>query len=204
MDKYTLLVLAAGMGSRYGGLKQIEKLGPGGETLIDYSIYDAMKAGFKNVIFVIRKSMEDEFKETIMGKYKNKIAVDYVLQEITSVPLGFKVPPQREKPWGTAHAILMAKEKIHDFFVVINGDDFYGRNSFVMLFNYLNTLSLSDTQSHAMVAYSLCNTLSENGTVSRGICTVNQHQYLEKIVEHTKINRCNGKIINYNNDQSQT
>ncbi|MDR0604867.1 MAG: nucleotidyltransferase [Bacteroidales bacterium] len=204
MNRYTLLVLAAGMGSRYGGLKQIEKLGPGGETLIDYSIYDAMNAGFENVIFVIRKSIEDEFKETVMEKYKNKIAIDYVLQEINNVPFGFKVPPKREKPWGTAHAILMAKEKIHDFFAVINGDDFYGRNSFVLLFNYLNTLSLSDTKSQAMVAYSLCNTLSENGTVSRGICTVNQHQYLEKIVEHTKISRCNSKIINHNNEQSQT
>jgi UTP-glucose-1-phosphate uridylyltransferase len=204
MNTYTLLVLAAGMGSRYGGLKQIEKLGPGGETLIDYSIYDAVNAGFKNIVFVIRRSIEDEFRETIMRKYENKIAVDCVLQEINEVPAGFKVPPEREKPWGTAHAILMAKDKIHNFFAVINGDDFYGRNSFVALFNYFEGLSLFDTKSQAMVSYRLCNTLSENGTVSRGICTLNREHYLEKIVEQTKISRYGDKIVNHNKDRSQT
>jgi dTDP-glucose pyrophosphorylase len=204
MRKYTLLILAAGMGSRYGGLKQIEKLGPCGETIIDYSIYDAVNAGFNKIVFVIRKSIEDEFKEIIMEKFQHKIEIDYVLQEISSIPSGFKVSPKREKPWGTAHAILMAKDKIDDFFAVINGDDFYGRNSFVVLFDYLNALSLSDTKTQTMVAYPLVNTLSENGAVSRGVCTVNKDQYLEKIVEHTEINRCGDKIINQNHDQSQT
>jgi dTDP-glucose pyrophosphorylase len=204
MNKYTLLILAAGMSSRYGSLKQIDKLGPGGETIIDYSIYDAMKAGFHKIVFVIRKGIESELKEIIMKKFSDKIEIDYVLQEIDSVPSGFKIPPQREKPWGTAHAILMAKDKIHDFFAVINGDDFYGRDSFATLVNYLNTLSLSDAKACSMVAYCLGNTLSDNGTVSRGICTVNKEQYLEKIVEYTKLSRCGDKIINQNSDQSQT
>jgi dTDP-glucose pyrophosphorylase len=204
MSKYTLLILAAGMGSRYGGLKQIDKLGPGGETIIDYSIYDALHAGFDKIVFVIRKSIEAEFQEIVIEKFKGKIEVDYVLQEIEHIPSRFKLSVPREKPWGTAHAILMAKDKIHDFFAVINGDDFYGKNSFLVLSHYLNTLSLSNTKTYAMVAYRLGNTLSDNGTVSRGICTVNKKQYLEKIVEHTKLNRNGDKIINRYADMSQT
>jgi choline kinase len=204
MTNHTLLVLAAGMGSRYGGLKQIDKLGQGGETIIDYSIYDAIQAGFNKIIFVIRKSIENDFKEVIINKFANKIDIDYVFQELDCLPAGFTTPKEREKPWGTAHAILMAKDKIDDFFAVINGDDFYGKNSFVVMANHLNTLSLDDKKSCNMVAYRLGNTLSESGTVSRGVCTVNNNFYLEKVVEHTKIKRENGKIINCENELSIT
>ena len=204
MNNRTLLVLAAGMGSRYGGLKQIDKLGQGGETIIDYSIYDAVNAGFNKIIFVIRKSIEEDFKTVIINKFKGKIAVDYVLQELDCLPAGFCVPKEREKPWGTAHAILMAKNKIDDFFTVINGDDFYGKNAFAVMANYLNTLSLNDTKACSMVAYRLDNTLSENGTVSRGVCTVDENFYLKKVVEFTKLKQDNGKIINCENEHSIT
>ncbi|MCL2131586.1 MAG: sugar phosphate nucleotidyltransferase [Lentimicrobiaceae bacterium] len=200
MKNYTLLVLAAGMGSRYGGLKQIDALGPKGETIIDYSIYDALQAGFTKVVFVIRKSIESDFCEVILNKYKGKIAVDYVLQEIDALPAHFIAPQDRTKPWGTGHAVLMAKNKIDSFFAVINGDDFYGRNSFKILVNYLNTISLEDTQAVAMVAYSLENTLSEHGSVSRGVCEVNEEHFLTKVTEHTKLCCRNGHIINENPD----
>ncbi|MDR1458745.1 MAG: nucleotidyltransferase, partial [Bacteroidales bacterium] len=137
-------------------------------------------------------------------KFRNKIEIDYVLQEINRIPSGFEIPPQREKPWGTAHAILMAKNKIDGFFAVINGDDFYGRDSFTSLVHHLNGLSLSNTKACCMMSYCLGNTLSDNGTVSRGICTVNKDRYLEKVVEYTKLQRCGNKVINDNNDQSQT
>lgn len=202
MKNQTLLVLAAGMGSRYGGLKQIDKLGQNGETIIDYSVYDALCAGFNKIIFVIRKNIEADFKEAIIKKFENKIAVDYVFQDVDKLPNGFSPPKEREKPWGTAHAILMAKNKINDFFAVINGDDFYGRNSFAILADYMNILSLKDTKSCSMVAYRLGNTLSENGTVSRGICTVDDNFYLKKIVEYTKLEQSEGKIINRENENS--
>jgi choline kinase len=202
MNNHTLLILAAGMGSRYGGLKQMDKLGQGGETIIDYSIYDAVNAGFNKIIFVIRKDIEADFKSAVIDKFKDKIAVDYVLQELDCLPTGFFVPEDRQKPWGTAHAILMAKDKIDDFFTVINGDDFYGKNAFVVIANYLSTLSLDDKNACFMVAYRLDNTLSENGTVSRGICTVDDDFYLQKVVEHTQLKRDNGKIFNYENELS--
>ena len=198
MKEYTLLVLAAGMGCRYGGLKQIDALGPGGETIIDYSIYDALQAGFTKVIFVIRKSIEADFCHVVLNKYKGKIAVDYVLQEIDAIPSDFSVPKDRTKPWGTGHAILMAKDKINNFFAVINGDDFYGGNSFKILANYLNTLSLEDIKSCAMIAYQLEKTLSEYGSVSRGVCEVNQDHFLTTVTEHTKLIYKNGQIINEN------
>ena len=200
MKEYTLLVLAAGMGSRYGGLKQIDALGPNGETIIDYAIYDALQAGFSKVVFVIRKSIEADFCEVVLNKYKGKIAVDYVLQEIDAIPSRFAVPCGRTKPWGTGHAVLMAKDKIDGFFAVINGDDFYGRNSFEILVNYLNTLSLEDVKDNAMVAYSLEKTLSVHGSVSRGVCEVNTEHFLTKVTEHTKLSRQNGQIINENPD----
>lgn len=198
----TLLVLAAGMGSRYGGIKQIAQLGPGGETIIDYSIYDAIHAGFSKIIFVIRKEIEKDFCEIIINKYRNKVDVDYVLQETDHIPAGFTTPKNREKPWGTAHAILMAKDKIDDFFAVINGDDFYGKESFVQLLQYLNNLSLNDTQACSMVAYLLKNTLSDNGTVSRGVCTIDSEHNLVGVVEHTKIEKVGNIIINHNADDS--
>ena len=200
MKDYTLLVLAAGMGSRYGGLKQIDTLGVNGETIIDYSIYDALQAGFSKVVFVIRKSIEADFCEAVLNKHKGKIAVDYVLQEIDALPADFAAPADRTKPWGTGHAVLMAKDKIDNFFVVINGDDFYGRNSFRVLVNYLNTLSLENGKEAAMVAYLLENTLSENGGVSRGVCEINQESFLTKVTEHTNLRCQNGQIVNENAD----
>ena len=180
----------------------MDKLGQGGETIIDYSVYDAMRAGFNKVVFVIRKSIEEEFKDAVIRKFEDKIEVDYVFQEVDKLPFGFEVPKEREKPWGTAHAVLMAKDKIRDFFAVINGDDFYGRNSFAVLTEYLNTLSLDDSKSCSMVAYCLGNTLSENGTVSRGVCTVDGNSYLQKVVEYTELKQCEGKIVNCADMQS--
>ena len=188
------------MGSRYGGLKQIDALGVNGETIIDYSIYDALLAGFTKVVFVIRKDIEKDFCEVVLNKYKGKIAVDYVLQELDAIPAGFTIPADRTKPWGTGHAVLMAKDKIDDFFVVINGDDFYGRSSFQILSNYLNTLSLENTKDAVMVAYPLKNTLSDNGSVSRGVCEMNQAHFLTKVTEQTKLSSQNGQIVNENAD----
>ena len=203
MQDKTLLVLAAGMGSRYGGLKQIDKLGPSGETIIDYSIYDALSAGFNKVVFVIRKSIEQDFNDVILCKYKDKIDVDYVLQEIENVPNHITYSPERKKPWGTGHAILMAKDKIKNFFAVINGDDLYGRNAFVTLGQYLDTLSLEkDKYIYSMVAYPLKNTLSENGTVSRGLCQTDEYHCLKSVKELTKLQAIGGKIINTNEDGS--
>jgi len=201
---YTLLVLAAGIGSRYGGLKQIDALGPAGETIIDYSIYDALRAGFSKVVFVIRKSIETDFREVILDKYKGKITVNYVLQEIDAIPSEFSVPKERTKPWGTGHAVLMAKPQIDGFFAVINGDDFYGRNSFKVLVNYLDTLTLENTKSCAMVAYLLEKTLSEYGSVSRGMCEVNEKHFLTKVTEHTKLSYQNGQIVNENQNGTFT
>lgn len=192
--KPSLVILAAGVGSRYGGLKQIDKLGPNGETIIDYSVYDAMNAGFDKVVFVIRKSIEQDFKEAIADKYSGKIAVDYVLQEVDRVPAGIEVNPERVKPWGTGHAILMAAEKIDAPFAVINGDDFYGADGFVAMGSYLSTLPASSDHKYAMVGYRLGNTLSENGYVSRGVCSVNGTQDLTNVVEHTQIERKNNRI----------
>ena len=202
MSDYTLLVLAAGMGSRYGGLKQMDKIGPEGETIIDYSIYDALAAGFTKIVFVIRKSIEADFKECFLNKYQGKINVDYVLQELDDLPAGFQVPADREKPWGTGHAILMAKDKIKGFFAVINGDDFYGRSAFFSCVDYLKTLTLSQKNAYSMVAYRLDKTLSENGTVSRGVCQVDENDYLLSVQEHTKLESTHNGIINTNPDGS--
>ncbi len=203
MQQPTLLVLAAGMGSRYGGLKQIDPLGPHGETIIDYSIYDAVKAGFGKIVFVIRRSIEQDFKEVILNKYQHIIDVDYVLQELESLPDGFVCPSERIKPWGTAHAILMAKDKIDTFFAVINGDDFYGSHAFQTMADYLISLSLTeDRDAYSMIAYSLSSTLSENGTVSRGVCTENDQHFLVQIKEFTKIQFMDNKVVNTNMDGS--
>ncbi len=203
-NEYSLLVLAAGMGSRYGGLKQIDKLGPCGETIIDYSIYDAIQAGYTKVVFVIRKSIEQDFNECIADKYDGRIQVDYVLQEIENIPHGFTLPADRQKPWGTGHAILMAKDKIHGFFTVINGDDFYGKNAFKVSADYLRTLSLRDEDHYAMVAYQLSRTLSENGSVSRGVCYVDEHEHLLNVKEHTHLQYEGNVIVNVNDDESRT
>lgn len=201
--KPILLVMAAGMGSRYGGLKQIDKLGPNGETIIDYSIYDALQAGFGKVLFVIRKSIEADFKEVIFNKYKGRVDVDYVLQELEYLPEGFQCPADRVKPWGTTHAILMAKDKIDTFFTVINGDDFYGRHAFKAMADYLNTLSLEkDSDICSMVAYQLDHTLSDNGSVSRGVCRQDADGCLCEVLEYTKIQKIGNEIVNTFDDGS--
>ena len=179
----TLLVLAAGMGSRYGGLKQIDPVGPGGETIIDYSIYDALRAGFGKLVFVIRKSIEQPFKEIVGARFEKRAAVEYVFQELDQIPSGFEVSASRTKPWGTGHAILMASGAIHEPFAVINGDDFYGAQGFRALAQHLQ----SGSPDYAMVGFVLRNTLSEFGSVARGVCQVSSNGYLEDVVELTKI-----------------
>ena len=179
----TLLVLAAGMGSRYGGLKQIEPVGPGGEAIIDYSIYDAMRAGFGKLVFVIRKEIEEPFKEIVGSRFEKRIAVEYVLQELDKLPTGYSVPAGRTKPWGTTQAIALAADAIHEPFAVINADDFYGAEAYRVLAGHLT----SNTPDYAMVGFVLRNTLSDHGTVARGICQVSPEGYLTDIVETTAI-----------------
>jgi dTDP-glucose pyrophosphorylase len=187
--KPTLLVLAAGMGSRYGGLKQMDGVGPHGETILDYSVNDAIRAGFGKAVFVIRKSFADNFKQHVNAEhYGNKIAVEYVYQELDKLPAGFKVPEGREKPWGTNHAILMAKEVIHEPFAIINADDFYGRDAFEVMAKHLMTLDGTKGK-YCMVGYRLENTLSENGTVSRGVCETSAEGLLIGMTERTSIGR---------------
>jgi NDP-sugar pyrophosphorylase family protein len=181
--KPTLLVLAAGMATRYGSLKQLDQFGPKGETIIDYSLYDAIRAGFGKVVFVIRQSIEQEFKAVMTDKFAGKIQVDYALQELDMLPAGCRVPDNRVKPWGTGHAVWVAREKIREPFAVINGDDFYGAASFKLMAGCLNQQS----QDCCMVAYRLANTLSEHGAVSRGICEVDATGYLSRITEQTHI-----------------
>ena len=187
--KPTLLVLAAGMGSRYGGLKQMDGVGPNGEIILDYSVMDAIRAGFGKVVFVIRHTFADQFKARINAEhYGNKIAVEYVYQELDKLPAGFSVPEGREKPWGTNHAILMAKDAIHEPFAIINADDFYGRDAFQVMADHLRTLEGKDG-SYCMVGYRLENTLSENGTVSRGVCQTDDKGLLVGMTERTAIGR---------------
>jgi len=185
--KPTLLVLAAGMGSRYGGNKQLDQVGPSGETIIDYSIYDAKRAGFGKVVFVIRRDIEEQFRETFVKRLKDVIEIDYVFQELGNLPAGFKAPEERQKPWGTSHAILVTEPKIHEPFGVINADDYYGVDSFRVLFDFL-THDKDDTN-FCIVGYRLGNTLSEHGHVNRGICMVSDGGYLENIVETRAIEK---------------
>jgi choline kinase len=192
--KPTLFVLAAGMGSRYGGLKQLDGLGPNGETIMDYSIYDAIRAGFGKVVFVIRKSFEADFREVVVNKFKNLIDVDVVFQDITSVPEGFTYNPEREKPWGTNHAVLMGKDVIKEPFAVINADDFYGKESFQVLADFLTSVT-GKSNEYCMVGYHVGNTLSESGSVSRGVCVEDENGNLLNVVERTHIEEKSGAII---------
>ena len=185
--KPTLFLLAAGMGSRYGGLKQMDGLGPNGETIMDYSIYDAIKAGFGKLVFVIRKDFEDDFRKKIVSKYENHLPVEVVFQSLDKLPEGFTVPEGREKPWGTNHAVMMGEDVIKEPFAVINCDDFYGRDSFQVMGKFLSELPEGSTGKYAMVGFRVGNTLSESGTVSRGVCATDASQYLQSVVERTKI-----------------
>ena len=182
----TLLVLAAGMGSRYGGLKQLDAVGPSGETIIDYSVFDAKRAGFGKIVFVIRHDIEEAFKEGIGSRYEKVLPVGYAFQELDALPEGFSVPEGREKPWGTAHAILCARDLIEEPFAVINGDDFYGQDGFQVLADYLSSSSPvtpEGREDYCMVGYRLRNTLSKHGSVARGICYSDAEGMLEKAVE---------------------
>ena len=192
--KPTLFVLAAGMGSRYGGLKQLDGLGPNGETIMDYSIFDAIRGGFGKLVFVIRKDFEQDFREKIVSKYENHIPVEVVFQNIHDLPAGFTCPEERKKPWGTNHAVLMGKDVIKEPFAVINADDFYGRDSFAVLGKYLSELPEGATNDYCMVGFRVGNTLSESGTVARGICSTDENDHLTTVVERTEIMRVNGPV----------
>jgi len=199
--KPTLFVLAAGMGSRYGGLKQLDGLGPNGETIMDYSIYDAMKAGFGKIVFVIRSSFEKDFQSVVINKFKDLIETELVFQEITNVPEGSTYTLEREKPWGTNHAVLMGKDVIHEPFAVINADDFYGQESFSILADFLRKTEGKKNE-YCMVGYHVGNTLSESGAVSRGVCVVDEKGHLQNVVERTSIEEKGGTIY-YLNEKNE-
>jgi hypothetical protein len=200
--KPTLLLLAAGMGSRYGGLKQLDGLGPNGETIMDYSIYDAIQAGFGKIVWVIRKDFEQDFREKILSKYEGHVPCELVFQGIDSLPEGFTVPEGREKPWGTNHAVLMAMSAIKEPFCVINCDDFYNRDCFKVIGKFLSELPEGSKNTYAMVGFRVGNTLSENGTVARGICSKDEKGNLTTVVERTEIER-HGSEIQYKDEQGE-
>ena len=194
----TLLILAAGMGSRYGGLKQLDPVGPAGETLMDYSVYDALRAGFSKLVFVIRRDMEAQFKSTIGQKFEHRVPVQYAYQELEQLPPDFSVPANRTKPWGTGHAVLSAVDVIHEPFAAINADDFYGATSFRVLAEHLR----SGTTDYAMVGFVLRNTLSDYGSVARGVCHVDAQGFLQNVTERTRIEK-NGERANYTDASGQ-
>ncbi len=197
MTKPTLLVLAAGMGSRYGGLKQLDGVGPCGETIMDYSVYDAIKAGFGKVIFVIRQNFRLDFEKRISERYGNSIEFGFVEQELDSIPEKFCLNPERTKPWGTGHAVLVAAGSIDTPFAVINADDYYGQKSFQVLCDFLKEKE-NQVGEYCMVGFNISNTLSESGTVSRGICTVDENCYLTNVEEHHNICREGNSILGTN------
>lgn len=206
--KPTLLVLAAGMGTRYGGNKQLDEVGPSGETIIDYSIYDAIRAGFGKIVFVIRRDIEEQVKERFVDRLLGKIEVDYVFQEITNLPEGVSVAPDRSKPWGTSHAILVTKDKIKEPFGVINADDYYGVESFKILRDFLVNDKAPDN--YCIVGYKLGNTLSDHGHVNRGVCKADTDGFLSHIVETRQIEKTNdgatapgpdGKLIHFTGNE---
>ena len=199
--KPTLFVLAAGMGSRYGGLKQLDELGPSGETIMDYSIYDAIRGGFGKVVFVIREDFEKDFREIVLKKYENEIPVEVVFQDLHRLPEGFTCPEGRTKPWGTNHAVLMGKDVIKEPFAVINADDFYGRDSFEVLGKELAQMGGKKNE-YCMVGYRVGNTLADSGSVSRGVCEKNADDYLTSVVERTSIERIDGKVV-YKDENDQ-
>ena len=190
MKNLSLLVMAAGMGSRYGGLKQLDQVGPNGETIIDYSVYDAIKAGFTKVVFIIRKDFEDQFKSQITEKYSEKIDIAFAFQNLDDLPDSFLCPDGRKKPWGTGHAILSAKELIDDPFVVINGDDFYGQESFNVIADYYN----NGGNQFSMVAFRLDKTLSSHGAVTRGVCDIKSKKLIS-VIETEDIEKKEKKIL---------
>lgn len=191
--KPTLLILAAGMASRYGSMKQIQSFGPGGETIMDYSIYDAIRAGFGKVVFIIREEFAQDFKDIFEPKLKGKIETDYVFQELSAFTGEHQIPAERSKPWGTAHAVLCAKDAVSEPFAVINADDFYGRDAFEKAAAFLK--NEASEKKYAIIGYELLNTLSDNGTVNRGVCQLNAQGNLASIAERLNIAEKDGKII---------
>ncbi len=201
--KPTLFLLAAGMGSRYGGLKQLDTLGPHGEAIMDYSIYDAIRAGFGKIVWVIRKDFEDLFRSQILSKYEGHIPCELCFQSLDKIPEGFTVPKGRTKPWGTNHAVMMGRDVIHEPFAVINCDDFYDSDAFRVMGSWLASLPEGSTGRYAMVGFRVDNTLSESGTVSRGICVNDEKtHFLTSVVERTKIERHDG-VVQYLDEDDQ-
>ena len=200
--KPTLLLLAAGMGSRYGGLKQLDGLGPNGETIMDYSIYDAIQAGFGKIVFIIRKDFEQDFREKVLSKYEGHVPLELCFQSLDALPEGFKCPESRVKPWGTNHAVMMAKDVVKEPFCVINCDDFYNRDAFMVIGKFLADLPEGSHDRYAMVGFRVGNTLSENGTVARGICSKDADEHLTTVVERTEIMRVDGRV-SYKDEQGQ-
>ena len=200
--KPTLFVLAAGMGSRYGGLKQLDGLGPNGETIMDYSIFDAIRGGFGKIVFVIRRDFEQDFRDKVLSKYEGHIPTELVFQAIDDLPEGFTCPADRSKPWGTNHAVLMGKSVINEPFAVINADDFYGRDAFAVMGKWLSELPEGSEGKYSMVGFRVCNTLSENGTVARGVCAKDENEMLTAVVERTEIMRVDG-VISYKDENGE-
>ncbi len=200
--KPTLVLLAAGMGSRYGGLKQLDTLGPNGETIMDYSIYDAIQAGFGKIVWIIRKDFEEDFRNQVLAKYEGKVACELCFQALDSLPEGFSVPEGRVKPWGTNHAVLMAKDIVKEPFCVINCDDFYNRDAFMVIGKFLADLPEDAHDQYAMVGFRVGNTLSENGTVARGVCSTDAEGNLTTVVERTEIER-HGADVQYKDENGE-
>jgi dTDP-glucose pyrophosphorylase len=196
--KPTLFILAAGVGSRYGGLKQLDGLGPNGETIMDYSVFDAMRAGFGKVVFVIRKDFEEDFRKVVLSKYADHVPCEVCFQGIDNLPEGFTRNPERTKPWGTNHAVLMAKDLIKEPFMVINADDFYGKESFEVMAKFLLDVNGQEGK-YCMAGYRVGNTLSEHGTVSRGVCATDKMGFLTDVVERTAIENKNGHVVYQDN-----
>lgn len=203
MEKPVLVIMAAGMGSRYGGLKQIDPVDDNGHIIMDFSIYDAKRAGFEKVIFVIKREDEDSFREAIGDRLSNYMEVVYAYQEIDNIPHGYEVPEGRVKPWGTAHAVYSCKDLINGPFAVINADDYYGREAFELIYNYLSTHQDDDKYRYTMVGYQLGNTVTDNGHVSRGVCDMNENGELLAIHERTRIEKRDGGIA-YTEDEGDT
>ena len=190
MNKPVLVVLAAGMGSRYGGLKQMDSVAGHGQSIIDYSIYDARRAGFEKVIFVIKRALEEDFRRLVGDRIARGIQVEYAFQELDDLPAGYAVPAGRKKPWGTTHAVLAARDLIHGPFAVINSDDYYGPEAFRLIYDFLSTQDEAAVpQRYAMVSYLLGNTVTDNGSVARGVCRVGEDGLLREVVEHTRIEK---------------
>ena len=200
MDKPVLVIMAAGMGSRYGGLKQIDPIDEQGHIIMDFSIFDAKRAGFEKVIFIIKKENEADFKEAIGCRIEKEMQVEYAYQDIHNIPEGYEVPEGRVKPWGTAHAVLSAIDYIDGPFVVINADDYYGRDAFKKIYDFLTTHEDDEKYRYAMVGYQLKNTVTDNGHVSRGVCTLDENDYLVQVVERTHIEKRENGIAYTEND----